>query len=138
MDSDDVTQRIFSRLRHSKMKKEFATLDPKQLSRLSDKDLADWHASQQPDSPQNILAANEWQRRITVRQIRAGYLTALLSGLMGLGGVALGWWLSQASKQQSQQSPKAQAQSALTQPVGPPKPTPGSPPIQPVVPPKAP
>ena len=138
MDSEDVTQKIFSHLRRSKVKKEFATLDPKQLSRFSDKELAEWHASQQPDSPQNILASNEWQRRITVRQIRAGYLTALLSGLMGLGGVALGWWLSQASKQQPQQSPKAQPQSALTQTSSPPKPTQGSPPIQPIVAPKTP
>lgn len=136
MESDDVTRSIFNKMRRSRTKKEFDALDVNHLSRLSDKELADWHASQQSGSPQDILAANEWQRRITMRQVRAAYHTAFVSGIFGLLGVALGWWLSEASKRHSDERAQAKQTPEVAQVHAPPKPPPRTPPVQAVVAPK--
>jgi hypothetical protein len=72
-----------------RLKEEFANLGSDQLAKLPDKDLAAWQAGYPPNSAQQILAQFEWNRRLTVQQVRSTRWAALI----GLAGVVLGFVL---------------------------------------------
>ena len=113
-------------------------LNRKEVAAWSDIDLAGWQGQYPIGSPQHFLAEHEWQRRITAQQIRAGYRAAILSGIMGLAGVVLGWLLSEATKHYSDQRAEAQHKAASATINSPPKPVLASPAVQPLVTPKKP
>jgi len=85
-------------LRKSEQDEAYRELDPKALSKLSDKDLALWQRHQSEDSAQFILASHEWNRRLLadqLRSIRFGVWATLIGTLAGsLGGVYLGYLLT--------------------------------------------
>jgi hypothetical protein len=99
--SDDLPphfRRVLDEIHAEKIEKEFAELDVLRMARFSDKELAAWQFKQQPGTPHYILADHEWQRRLTVQQVRAAYRTAwigVVGTLLGtLLGATLGWWLA--------------------------------------------
>lgn len=98
---DKFLENLVSDLEHSarlgSFLDEFASVDAVKIAGLSDLELAAWQCKYPPESPQWLLASFEWQRRLTVKQIRAVRFTAWLTGIFslvsGLTGVILGWWL---------------------------------------------
>lgn len=90
MDSDDLIRGIIDRNRQAvakaKLADDYRTVDRKVLSRLSDKELAEWQGNYPPECPQFILAEYEWQRRLTEKAVGAQKFAAFMS----LAGVALG------------------------------------------------
>ena len=99
--SDDIPSGIrqtLSRIHTTQVKNDFAQLDVVRIARLSDKELAAWQFEHQPGTPQYIIADHEWQRRLTLQQVRAAYRTAWIGVAGTLLGTALGaligWWLA--------------------------------------------
>lgn len=76
----------------------FADFDFDTLPKMTSKDLAAWQAKYPMNSPQYIIASQEWNRRALVDQINA----TKWSAIMGLVGVIIGviltalftWFLS--------------------------------------------
>ena len=63
------------------------------LSRMTDGELALWHAEQKSASAESILADHEWRSRLLAKQIRAAHIAAVI-GIVGVVvGVLLGWYL---------------------------------------------
>ena len=74
--------------------KEYANLNESSLFHISDKELAMFQAEYPPESPQYVLALNEWNRRLVVRQIKEARFSTII-GLVGIViGVVLGWLLA--------------------------------------------
>ncbi len=73
---------------------EFKTLDRRELFRMQDKPLADWQSRYNDDAPQWRLAEHEWQRRLTVEQIRAsliiGKRAAIFAVVASVAGSVVG------------------------------------------------
>lgn len=77
---------------------EFAKFDCATLSKMTNKDLAIWQSKHPIDSPQYLIALQEWNRRALVEQINV----TKWSAIMGFLGVILGvlltatfnWFLS--------------------------------------------
>jgi len=65
---------------------ELAKLDRRELVKKSDIELAKWQSRFDSDEPQWRLAEHEWQRRITVEQMRA----ARWQAYFGIAGVVIG------------------------------------------------
>jgi len=92
----------------------FSHFDCSSLRKMTDPELALWQADHPIDSPQYIMALQEWNRRALVEQINA----TKWSAIMGLVGVIVGviltatftWFLSpthgnnQIQKQQTNQT----------------------------------
>lgn len=72
--------------------REFEQIDRKSISKYSDKELALWQSQYPVGSPQAILAEHEWQRRLTVEQIRGARFAAYI-GILGTIIGALTTWL---------------------------------------------
>jgi hypothetical protein len=82
---------------------EFADMDESSLYGKSDKDLAIFQASHPSGSPQCVLALNEWNRRLVVRQVKATQHAAWI-GLVGvIVGALMGWFLSSDNSPHSSQ-----------------------------------
>jgi hypothetical protein len=75
-------------------KSDFQALDRRKLSRMDDKQLAEWQEQYPQGSAQYILADHEWQRRLTAQQVAATRFAAWI-GIFGVvvGGF-LGWLLA--------------------------------------------
>jgi len=72
----------------------FENMDARVLAELTDRQLAILQAKVPRDSPQFIRADQEWQRRLTERQLRSERF-AVWMGVGGtLAGTVLGWILS--------------------------------------------
>lgn len=71
----------------------FKDSDPNVISKLSDKELATFQSQHSERSRQFIIADYEWQRRLTVRQVRATTHAAWIGVLSTLSGVILGYML---------------------------------------------
>jgi len=89
---------IFEKARDEKLLKEFNELDVLQVAHFSDKQLAAWQFQQRPGTPHYIIADHEWQRRLTMQQVRSAYRTAwigVVGTLLGTAlGAVIGWWLA--------------------------------------------
>jgi len=102
-----------SRVREERerLQTEFQTTDRRAIAAMSDTDLASWNAKFPSDSPQSILAEHEWQRRLTVMQVRATRFGAWL-GIVGVVvGAVLGAALTYlATKNTSEKTSSTQSQ----------------------------
>lgn len=92
----------------------FVGISLHQLSRKPDADLAIWQSEWKPGTANHILAEQEWQRRITVRQLHEQFrleeriangnrwwsIVAAVIGVIGtLAGVGLGKWLDSSGQE---------------------------------------
>ncbi len=92
--SDWQTQHLLNEASRDMARREFSDFDHNSISKMSDKDLAAWHAEHASDSAQFILAHNEWNRRLVARQVNATKFSAFM-GIAGIIiGVFLGWLLA--------------------------------------------
>ena len=78
----------------ARLQMEIEAINPRELSRMSDPELAKWHACYPLDSGQHHLAMNEWNRRLFMRHARVAYTTTIVGVLGTLVGAALGFYLS--------------------------------------------
>lgn len=69
-------------------------MDEDVINHTSNKLLSEFKSQYSIGSPQHIFATYEFQRRITKIQTIATYICCILSGLFGLAGVAIGFFLS--------------------------------------------
>lgn len=72
---------------------EFQTLDHSSIAKMTGNELASWQSKYEPGSPQFIFAEHEWQRRLTVEQVKASRFAAFM-GLLGAVVGALITWLT--------------------------------------------
>jgi hypothetical protein len=86
---DQITAQERAQAR-ARRRDEFKSFDRSKLSRMSDKDLAEWQAGFEPTEPQWRLAEHEWQSRLIAKQIRAahwqawfGIAAAVIGALVG-------------------------------------------------------
>jgi hypothetical protein len=85
-DRDHVIEGVMDGIVREMTRSEFEATDPRSIARMSDKELAAWQSKYSTDSPQHIFAQHEWDRRLTVRQVRATRFAAWI----GILGVILG------------------------------------------------
>ncbi len=82
--------RMNARRQRERIKKEYGELTEAQLAAKTPKELAAWQAEYPPESPQHILASQEWNRRLIATQVR----WMQFSVIAGLAGVVIGAVLS--------------------------------------------
>ena len=99
--SDDIPpgiRHVIGQVHTARVKKDFGELDVVRMAGFSNKELAAWQFEHQPGTPQYIIADHEWQRRLTMQQVRTSYRTAWIGVAGTLLGTALGtligWWLA--------------------------------------------
>jgi hypothetical protein len=90
----DMTNELLNHLenkqRQGRNNASFKALDPGEIAKMSDKELAAWSTQQDADSPQRTLAIFEWQRRLN-KQLVEGTLKGAWVGVVGvLLGAILG------------------------------------------------
>ena len=71
-------------------KHEFANFNCSDLPKMTKKELAEWQSKHPMDSPQYIIALQEWNRRLTAEQVKAtrfaayiGIISAVLGAIVG-------------------------------------------------------
>ncbi len=69
---------------------DYLKVDRKALAKMPDKELAEWQGRYPPSCPQFILAEYEWQRRLTVEQVKASRFATVVGALAGIGGAIIG------------------------------------------------
>ncbi|MDA8082183.1 MAG: hypothetical protein M0024_00830 [Nitrospiraceae bacterium] len=69
---------------------EFADFDCRTLHKMSPEKLASWQAKHPMDSPQYIIALQEWNRRTMVRQVRWMKFSAILAAITAVVTVFIG------------------------------------------------
>lgn len=89
--SDPITRKIISSFERANQLNELKDFDRRSLSRMQDKDLAIWQSEYPAGSPQFILAEHEWQRRLTVEQIKGARFAAYIGILGALAGSIVTW-----------------------------------------------
>lgn len=72
------------------LQREFADFDCETLPGKTNKELAAWQAKYPMDSPQYIIALQEWNRRAIVRQTRWMKFSAILAAITALASVFIG------------------------------------------------
>ncbi len=75
--------------------RDFKGIDRKAVAKFTDKELAIWQSEHPSDSPQFILAEHEWQRRLTVEQVRGARFAAYIGILGTIIGASITWLLTQ-------------------------------------------
>lgn len=90
---------------------EFADFDCSSLPKMTNKDLAAWQAKYPMDSPQYLIALQEWNRRATVEQtkwmkrsIYVGFLGIIIGAIL----TAFVTWLLPPQKSDNQIPPQNQ------------------------------
>ena len=84
--TEGVLRQVADGMRKAGSRGKFKNVDPAELAAMDNKALAAWQSQYDSDSPQFLLATYEWQRRLTVQQVKAMRFAAYVS----LAGVALG------------------------------------------------
>lgn len=112
---------------------------PRQLSVMTESELAVWQSQHSYETPQFSMVEREWQRRLIVEQVKAT-LSAGRLGLIGsisaaFIGVVLGYFLgTPSSKDQPQTKPAAECSqpgsNQVQRPVSPPEPVTAPPVMQ--------
>ena len=90
---DDAFERISQREQHKKYLHEFEKVDSRALSKMDDKELAEWQSGYPLGTPQHIYAEHEWQRRLMAGQIKNIRYTAYISAATALVGVIVGHFI---------------------------------------------
>jgi hypothetical protein len=88
---DPFTRKIVSSIQRAEQLNDLKNFDRRSLSKMQDKDLAIWQSKYPAGSPQFILAEHEWQRRLTVEQIRGARFAAYIGILGALAGSIVTW-----------------------------------------------
>lgn len=71
---------------------EFADFDCSTLHKMTPKELAAWQAKYPMDSPQYIIALQEWNRRSTADQIKSVRFTTIITAGASIIAAILGAW----------------------------------------------
>lgn len=91
---DDEAKRVLDDLIKRSAKEhfrhEFSKFDCSTLPKMSDKELAEWQAKHPTDSPQYVIALQEWSRRATARQTKWMKFSAILASITAIIGVFIG------------------------------------------------
>lgn len=74
----------------AQLAEDYLKVDRKALAKMPDKELAEWQGRYPPSCPQFILAEYEWQRRLTVEQVKASRFATVVGALAGIGGAIIG------------------------------------------------
>ena len=69
---------------------EFSKFDCSTLPKMSDKELAEWQAKHPTNSPQYVIALQEWNRRATARQTKWMKFSAILASVTTITGIIIG------------------------------------------------
>ncbi len=80
---------------YDSLKELFENIDHKEIAKFTDKELAIWQSEYPRDSPQSILADYEWQRRLTVEQVRGARFAAYIGIIGVIAGYISSWLISQ-------------------------------------------
>jgi hypothetical protein len=101
-----------------RLHKEFADFDCSSLPKMTNKDLAAWQAKYPMDSPQYLIALQEWNRRATVEQtkwmkrsIYIGFLGIIIGAIL----TAFVTWLLPPQQSDNKISPQNQSTENRTQ-----------------------
>lgn len=97
---------------------EFTNFDCGTLSTMTNKDLAKWQAAYPPDSPQYIIATQEWDRRAHEKQKMSNRQAALIGfagAIIGAVITALIAWLLPPQKADNHIQPQIQSIEKRTQ-----------------------
>ena len=82
---------------------EFADFNCSVLPKMTNKELAAWQAQFPMDSPQHIIAVQEWNRRATDEQIKRGRYTAFITaGASIIAALFVAWAGATWTKNQQQ------------------------------------
>ena len=73
---------------------EFNSVDRREFAKLSDKELAVWQSEHPINSPQYILAEQEWQRRLMVDQIKGSRFAAYIGVIGTIIGAITTWMIT--------------------------------------------
>jgi hypothetical protein len=83
---DDMHEYMSAGIRRAK----FKDVDRRAIAKMSDHDLASWQSEYPEGSPQFILAEHEWQRRLTVEQVKASRFSAYIGLVSTVVGAIIG------------------------------------------------
>jgi len=90
----EQTNRVRERQRQdeeqAQLAEDYLKVDRTALAKMPDKELAEWQGRYPPSCPQFILAEYEWQRRLTVEQVKASRFATVVGALAGIGGAIIG------------------------------------------------
>ncbi len=92
----------------NKLQNEFAAFDFSKLRKMKDPELAAWQSKYPLDSPQYIIASQEWNNRSLSKQLKWVKLSAIAGPIVTLIAAILGVWAGahwQENPQQKQQPP---------------------------------
>jgi hypothetical protein len=92
----------------NKLQDEFAAFDFSKLRKMKDPELAAWQSKFPLDSPQYIIATQEWNNRSLSKQLKWVKLSAIVGPIVTLIAAILGIWAGahwQENPQQKQQQP---------------------------------
>jgi hypothetical protein len=106
--TNELINHLENQQRQGRNDASFKALDPGEIAKMSDKELAAWSTRQDADSPQRTLAMFEWQRRLNKQLVegslngaRLGGRSAIIGAVCGaLLGALLTWFGSQYGSKQ--------------------------------------
>jgi len=73
---------------------DFKKIERKRISKMDDKELAEWQSGYSPESPQYIISEHEWQRRLTDKQVKASRFAAYIGIIGVIAGSILTWLIT--------------------------------------------
>ena len=90
----EIKKNIDGLLQREKYLKGFKDIDRRALSKMKDKELAEWQSGYPPGTPQHIVAEHEWQSRLTVKQVRGAQFAAFMGVIGTIVGSLITWLLT--------------------------------------------
>jgi hypothetical protein len=114
----ETNKRLAEREEKWYLQKEFADFDCGLLSKITNKDLAVWQSKYPMDSPQYLIALQEWNRRATVEQtkwMKRSVWTGFIGIIIGAVLTAVIAWLLPPQKVENNITPQNQTTKDHTQ-----------------------
>lgn len=90
----DPTDQIIDLMRSGAHRAKFKGVDRRAIAKMSDHELALWQSEYPEGSPQYIISEHEWQRRLTVEQVKASRFAAFMGILGAVIGAFITWLAS--------------------------------------------
>ena len=88
--TNELLNQLENQQRQGRNDASFKALDPGEIAKMSDKELAAWSTQQDADSPQRTLAMFEWQRRLNKQLVEGTLKGARLGGRSAIIGAVFG------------------------------------------------